>query len=139
MLQFFSSNTLLSAASGLLCVRTESAWDVEVPMYFGFDSHGVPISPSGSGMWTGYNGAYTNRGAPSVSAAFLAEDYARRVAREVGKAPVQPRVRVHDDAGRLVFHLLARKRTVDPGRGNAPHAPGLVVTLHAGDTPVGVA
>lgn len=75
MLQFFSSNTLLSAASGLLCIRTESAWDVEVPMYFGFDSHGVPISPSGSGMWTGYNGAYTNRVAPSVSAAFINPGY----------------------------------------------------------------
>ena len=76
MLQFFSSNTLLSAASGLLCVRTESAWDVEVPMYFGFDSHGVPISPTGSGMWTGrYGGPYTNMGAPSVSAAFINPGY----------------------------------------------------------------
>lgn len=75
MLQFFSSNTLLSAASGLLCVRTASAWDVEVPMYFGFDSHGVPISPTGSGMWTGYNGGYAVISAPSVSAAFINPGY----------------------------------------------------------------
>ena len=44
-------------------------------MYFGFDSHGVPISPTGSGMWTGYRGAYDFISGPDVSAAFINPGY----------------------------------------------------------------
>lgn len=44
-------------------------------MYFGFDSHGVPISPTGSGMWTGYNGVCSVISAPNVSAAFINPGY----------------------------------------------------------------